>query len=166
MIDLIEDGGQYSKDLEVAIHQTIKKVTEDYENLKFNTAIASLMSLSNDMRAAGKITKADFRTYIILLNPVAPHLTEELWEMAGFEGKLNQTSWPSYDEKKLVKDEFEMPVQINGKVRGKVIMPIDANKDDALEAAKNDSNIKNHIADKEIRKIIYVPGKILNIVVG
>lgn len=165
MIDLIEDGGQYSKDLEVAIHQTIKKVTEDYENLKFNTAIASLMSLSNDMRAAGKITKADFRTYIILLNPVAPHLTEELWEMAGFQGKLNQTSWPSYDEKKLVKDEFEMPVQINGKVRGKVIMPIDANKDDALEAAKNDSNIKNHIADKEIRKIIYVPGKILNIVV-
>ena len=166
MIDLVEDGDQYSKDLEVSIHQTIKKVTEDYENLKFNTAIASLMSLSNDMRAAGKITKADFRTYIILLNPVAPHLTEELWQMAGFEGKLNQTSWPTYDEKKLVKDEFEMPVQINGKVRGKVIMPIDANKDDAIEAAKNDSNIANHIADKEIRKIIYVPGKILNIVVG
>ena len=166
MIDLVEDGDQYSKDLEVSIHQTIKKVTEDYENLKFNTAIASLMSLSNDMRAAGKITKADFRTYIILLNPVAPHLTEELWQMAGFEGKLNQTSWPSYDEKKLVKDEFEMPVQINGKVRGKVIMPIDTDKDDAIEAAKNDSNIANHIADKEIRKIIYVPGKILNIVVG
>lgn len=166
MIDLVEDGEEYSKDLEVSIHQTIKKVTEDYENLKFNTAIASLMSLSNDMRAAGKITKADFKTYITLLNPVAPHLTEELWEMAGFEGKLNQTSWPTYDEKKLVKDEFEMPVQINGKVRGKVIMPIDANKDDAIEAAKNDSNIANHIADKEIRKIIYVPGKILNIVVG
>lgn len=166
MIDLVEDGDQYSKDLEVSIHQTIKKVTEDYENLKFNTAIASLMSLSNDMRAAGKITKADFKTYIILLNPVAPHLTEELWQIAGFEGKLNQTSWPSYDEKKLVKDEFEMPVQINGKVRGKVIMPINANKDDAIEAAKNDSNIANHIADKEIRKIIYVPGKILNIVVG
>ena len=150
----------------MVIHQTIKKVTEDYENLKFNTAIASLMSLSNDMRAAGKITKADFKTYIILLNPVAPHLTEELWQMAGFEGKLNQTSWPTYDEKKLVKDEFEMPVQINGKVRGKVIMPINANKDDAIEAAKNDSNIASHIADKEIRKIIYVPGKILNIVVG
>ncbi|WP_073997878.1 leucine--tRNA ligase [Anaerococcus urinomassiliensis] len=166
MIDLVEDGDQYSKDLEVSIHQTIKKVTEDYENLKFNTAIASLMSLSNDMRAAGKITKADFKTYVILLNPVAPHLTEELWQMAGFEGKLNQTSWPTYDEKKLVKDEFEMPVQINGKVRGKVIMPIDANKDDAIEAAKSDSNIANHIADKEIRKIIYVPGKILNIVVG
>ena len=166
MIDLVEDGDQYSKDLEVSIHQTIKKVTEDYENLKFNTAIASLMSLSNDMRAAGKITKADFKTYIILLNPVAPHLTEELWQIAGFEGKLNQTSWPSYDEKKLVKDEFEMPVQINGKVRGKVIVPINANKDDAIESAKNDSNIASHIADKEIRKIIYVPGKILNIVVG
>ena len=166
MIDLVEDGDNYSKDLEVSIHQTIKKVTEDYENLKFNTAIASLMSLSNDMRAAGKITKADFKTYITLLNPVAPHLTEELWEMAGFEGKLNQTSWPTYDEKKLVKNEFEMPVQINGKVRGKVIMSMDANKDDAIKAAQDDSNIASHIKDKEIRKIIYVPSKILNIVVG
>ena len=165
MLDLVEDGDDYSKDLEVNIHQTIKKVSEDYENLKFNTAIASLMSLSNDMRALGKITKADFKTYITLLNPVAPHITEELWQMAGFEGELNQTNWPKYDEKKLVFDEFEMPVQINGKMRGKVTMPMDASEDDAFAAAKEDNNIKSYLEDKQIRKIIYIPGKILNIVV-
>ncbi|WP_394264426.1 leucine--tRNA ligase [Anaerococcus octavius] len=166
MLDLVEDGEEYSKDLEVSIHQTIKKVSEDYENLKFNTAIASLMSLSNEMRSIGKITKADFRTYLILLNPVAPHLTEELWELAGFDGMLNQTTWPSYDEKKLVLDEFEMPVQINGKMRGKVLMDMEASEEDAISAAKSDNNIFNHLDGKEIRKIIYVPGKILNIVVG
>ena len=166
MIELVEDGDDYSKDLEVAIHQTIKKVSEDYENLKFNTAIASLMSLSNDMRSLGKITKADFKTYIILLNPVAPHLTEELWELAGFEGKLNEAAWPTFDEKKLVLDEFEMPVQINGKMRGKVTMAMDASEDDAVEAAKADNNISSHLENKEIRKVIYVPGKILNIVVA
>ena len=166
MIELVEDGDDYSKDLEVAIHQTIKKVSEDYENLKFNTAIASLMSLSNDMRSLGKITKADFKTYIILLNPVAPHLTEELWELAGFVGKLNEAVWPTFDEKKLVLDEFEMPVQINGKMRGKVIMAMDASQDDAVEAAKADNNISSHLENKEIRKVIYVPGKILNIVVA
>ena len=166
MLEMVEDGDEYSKDIEVAIHQTIKKVSEDYENLKFNTAIASLMSLSNDMRSLGKITKADFKTYIILLNPVAPHLTEELWELAGFEGKLNKAAWPSYDEKKLVLDEFEMPVQINGKMRGKVTMAMDASEDDAVEAAKADNNISSHLENKEIRKVIYVPGKILNIVVA
>lgn len=166
MLDLVEDGEEYSKDLGVSIHQTIKKVSEDYENLKFNTAIASLMSLSNEMRSIGKITKADFKTYLILLNPVAPHLTEELWELAGFDGMLNQTTWPSYDEKKLVLDEFEMPVQINGKMRGKVLMAMEASEEDAISAAKSDNNIFNHLDGKEIRKIIYVPGKILNIVVG
>ena len=166
MLEMVEDGDNYSKDLEVVIHQTIKKVSEDYENLKFNTAIASLMSLSNDMRSLGKITKADFKTYIILLNPVAPHLTEELWELAGFNGKLNEAAWPSYDEKKLVLDEFEMPVQVNGKMRGKVLMAMDASEDDAISAAKADNNIASHLEGKEIRKIIYVPGKILNIVVG
>ena len=166
MLEMVEDGENYSKDLEVAIHQTIKKVSDDYENLKFNTAIASLMSLSNDMRSKGTITKADFKTYITLLNPVAPHLTEELWELAGFDGKLNETAWPSYDEKKLILDEFEMPVQVNGKMRGKVLMAMDASKDDAIAAAKSDNNVSRHLEGKEIKKIIYVPGKILNIVVG
>lgn len=163
--EIVEDGDSYSKDLEVIINQTIKKVSEDYENLKFNTAIAQLMTLLNEMKSKGKITRKDFKTYLILLNPVAPHMTEELWEMMGYEGELNQANWPEYDEDKLTFDSFEMPVQINGKVRGKVLMANDASKDDAVNAAKEDTNIKSYIEGKEIRKIIYVPGKILNIVV-
>lgn len=165
LTDLVVEGEEYSKELEVVINQTIKKVSEDYENLKFNTAIAQLMTLLNEMKSLGKITKKDFRTYITLLNPVAPHMTEELWEMMAYEGELNQTTWPSYDEDKLSFDSFEMPVQINGKVRGKVIMDKDASKEDAIKSAQEDNNIKSYIEGKEIRKIIYVPGKILNIVV-
>lgn len=163
--DLVGEGEEYSKELEVLINQTIKKVSEDYENLKFNTGIAQLMTLLNEMKAKGSITRKDFKTYITLLNPVAPHITEELWEMMGYEGELNQTSWPSYDEDKLSFDSFEMPVQINGKVRGKVLMSKEANKEDALKAAREDKNIKSYIEAKEVKKIIYVPGKILNIVI-
>lgn len=165
LTDLVVDGEEYSKDLEVVINQTIKKVSEDYENLKFNTAIAQLMTLLNEMKSLGKITKKDFKTYITLLNPVAPHMTEELWEMMAYEGELNQTTWPSYDEDKLSFDSFEMPVQINGKVRATVMMDKEASKDDAIKSAQEDNNIKSYIEGKEIRKIIYVPGKILNIVV-
>ena len=165
LTDLVVDGEEYSKDLEIVINQTIKKVSEDYENLKFNTAIAQLMTLLNEMKSLGKITKKDFKTYITLLNPVAPHMTEELWEMMAYEGELNQTTWQSYDEDKLSFDSFEMPVQINGKVRGKVIMDKEASKEDAIKSAQEDNNIKSYIEGKEIRKIIYVPGKILNIVV-
>ena len=163
--DLVGEGEEYSKELEVLINQTIKKVSEDYENLKFNTGIAQLMTLLNEMKAKGSITRKDFKTYITLLNPVAPHITEELWEMMGYEGELNQTSWPSYDEDKLSFDSFEMPVQINGKVRAKVLMSKEANKEDALKAAREDKNIKSYIEAKEVKKIIYVPGKILNIVI-
>lgn len=165
LTDLVVEGEDYSKELEVIINQTIKKVSEDYENLKFNTAIAQLMTLLNEMKSLGKITKKDFRTYIILLNPVAPHMTEELWEMMAYEGELNQTTWPSYDEDKLSFDSFEMPVQINGKVRATVMMDKEASKEDAIKSAQEDNNIKSYIEGKEIRKIIYVPGKILNIVV-
>ncbi|MCI5972752.1 MAG: leucine--tRNA ligase [Anaerococcus sp.] len=165
LTDLVVEGEEYSKELEVVINQTIKKVSEDYENLKFNTAIAQLMTLLNEMKSLGKITKKDFRTYITLLNPVAPHMTEELWEMMAYEGELNQTTWPSYDEDKLSFDSFEMPVQVNGKVRATVMMDKDASKEDAIKSAQEDNNIKSYIEGKEIRKIIYVPGKILNIVV-
>ena len=165
LTDLVVEGDKYSKDLEIVINQTIKKVSEDYENLKFNTAIAQLMTLLNEMKSLGKITKKDFKTYITLLNPVAPHMTEELWEMMAYEGELNQTTWPSYDEDKLSFDSFEMPVQINGKVRATVMMDKEASKDDAIKSAQEDNNIKSYIEGKEIRKIIYVPGKILNIVV-
>lgn len=165
LVDIVKDGDSYSKELEVIINQTIKKVSEDYENLKFNTAIAQLMTLLNEMRSLGSISKKDFKTYITLLNPVAPHMTEELWEMMNFEGELNQTSWPGYDENKLSFDTFEMPVQINGKVRATVTMSKDSSKEDALKLAYQDNNIKTYVEGKETKKIIYVPGKILNIVI-
>ena len=165
LLDLVEDGDFYSKELEILTNQTIKKVSEDYENLKFNTAIAQLMTLSNEMRSLGKITSKDFKTYITLLNPVAPHLTEELWEMAGFEGRLNETIWPSFDENKLSLDTVELPVQVNGKMRGKIKKSKTASKEEALDLANEDKNVKTYIEGKDFRKVIYVPGKILNIVV-
>ena len=165
LADSVVDGDNYSSELEVIINQTIKKVDEDIENLKFNTAIAQLMTLLNEMKSVKNITKADFKTYITLLNPFAPHLTEELWEMLGYEGKLNKTQWPNYDQTKLTFDSFKMPVQINGKVRSSIDMDIKANKEEALKLALEDDNIKTYTDGKEFRKVIYVPGKILNIVV-
>ncbi len=165
LYDLVEDGDSYTKEIEILINQTIKKVSEDYESLKYNTAIASLMTLLNEMRNIGKITKKDFKTYLILLNPVAPHLTEELWEEIGFEGELNETSWPTYDESKLEYDSIELPVQVNGKVRATIKIAKDANQEEAVTSAEKDQNIQKNIDGKEIFKVIYVPGKILNLLV-
>lgn len=165
LYDLVEEGDEYSKELEVIINQTIEKVTNDYENLKYNTAIAQLMTLLNEMRSLGKISKKDFKTYLILLNPVAPHITEELWQEIGFEGQLNKAKWPTFDPEKLTFDTFEMPVQINGKVKTTINIAVDANKDEVLELVKEDSKIQNQLEGKNIVKVIYVPSKILNIVV-
>ena len=159
--DLIVDGEGYSKALETRIHQTIKKVSNDFESLTFNTAIAAMMSLINDYYKEGKITKDDFKVLLVLLNPVAPHITEELWEMMGFEGRLYQTSWPEYDEAKTVEQTVEIAVQINGKVRGTITIAKDTAKEEAIAKAKE------VVADKltgTIVKEIYVPGRIVNIV--
>ena len=157
-----EDG--YSKKLESSIHKTIKKVSDDYETLKFNTAIAALMSLVNEFYAEGSITKLDFETLLILLNPVAPHITEELYhEVLG--GYLNEANWPEYDEEMLVDDEVEIPVQFKGKVRFKIIVPIDATEEEVFEKAESCDEFKNWVEDKKIVKKIYIKGKILNIVI-
>ena len=157
-----EDG--YSKKLESSIHKTIKKVSDDYETLKFNTAIAALMSLVNEFYAEGSITKLDYETLLILLNPVAPHITEELYhEVLG--GYLNEANWPEYDEEMLVDDEVEIPVQFNGKVRFKIIVPIDATEEEVFEKAESCDEFKNWVEDKKIVKKIYIKGKILNIVI-
>ncbi len=166
MQELLNDSDQYSEELEVLINQTIKKVSDDYENLKFNTAIAQLMTLSNEIRKLGKMTRKDWMTYLILLNPVAPHITEELWELAGFDGHICLTGqWPTYDENKLSGDSISMPVQVNGKVRDNVEISKEADKDEVVEIAKASPAVQRHIDGKNIVKIIYVPGKILNIVV-
>lgn len=163
--DIIQDGEEYTEELESSIHKTIKKVSEDFESLKFNTAIAALMSLLNEFNDHGKINKADFRTYLILLNPVAPHITEEMWTMMGYEGYLHQTSWPVFDEAKTKDSVVEMPIQVNGRVRGTISVAVDADKEEIKELATADENINKYLEGKTVVKEIYVPGKIFNIVV-
>ncbi|MDD6039330.1 MAG: leucine--tRNA ligase [bacterium] len=159
--EIMTDEAGYSKDLETKMHQTIKKVSNDFETLKYNTAIAAMMALINDFYKKNSITRDEFKTFITLLNPVAPHITEELWEIAGFEGRVYQTSWPEYDEEKTVEATVEIALQINGKMRGTLVIAKDANKDDVIAKAKEE------LADKltgTIVKEIYVPGRIVNIV--
>ncbi|MFZ7130820.1 MAG: leucine--tRNA ligase [Eubacteriales bacterium] len=162
---IITDGEKYSKDNEVLMHKTIKKVTQDYEDLKFNTAIAAMMSMLNEFNSKGTMNKAEFKTLITLLNPVAPHITEELWRLMGFEGLLNETSWPAYDENKTIESIIEMAVQVNGKVRGKIMIPHDCTKEEANKAAMQQENITCYIQGKTIIKEIFVSGRIYNIVV-
>ena len=160
--DIVVDGDTYSADLETRMHQTIKKVSSDFESLKYNTAIAAMMSLINDFYKKNSVTKAEYKTLLTLLNPVAPHITEELWALAGFEGRLYQTAWPEYDEAKTVENVIEIAVQINGKLKCTIAVPKDVEKDAAIAAAKE------ALGDKltgNIVKEIYVPGRIVNIVV-
>ncbi|MBR4981019.1 MAG: leucine--tRNA ligase [Lachnospiraceae bacterium] len=159
--DILVDGDVYSADMETKMHQTIKKVTNDFENLKFNTAIAAMMALINDFYKKNAVNKAEYTTLITLLNPVAPHITEELWSVLGNEGRVYQTAWPQYDEAKTVESTIEIAVQINGKTKALVKVAADVDKDTAIAAAKE------ALGDKlsgNIIKEIYVPGKIVNIV--
>ena len=165
MLDIAVDGDAYSKELESSFHKTIKKVSSDIENLKYNTAIAALMTLTNEIYAKGAINKAEFRTFITLLNPFAPHITEEIWEQLGFEGMLNQAEWPTYDEAKCVDNEIEIAVQINGKVREKLVIAAEASADEAIAAAKSLEKIADAISGMTIVKELYVKGRLVNIVV-
>jgi leucyl-tRNA synthetase len=160
--DMVTEEEGYSQDMETKMHQTIKKVSSDYENLKFNTAIAAMMALVNDFYKKGSVTRGEFATLITLLNPVAPHITEELWQESGFQGRLYQSSWPEYDETKTVENTVEVAVQINGKTRATVTIAKDASKEDALAAGKEALGSK---LTGNIVKEIYVPGRIINIVV-
>jgi len=159
--DLMTDEEGYSKDLETKMHQTIKKVSNDFENLKYNTAIAAMMTLLNDFYKKGSITMGELKTLIILLNPVAPHITEEMWQIIGCEGRVYQQTWPEFDEAKTVESSVEIAVQINGKVKGTLGIQKDDPKDQVIAKAKE------VIADKltgNIIKEIYVPGRLVNIV--
>ena len=155
-----EDAGLESK-----LHKTIKKVSDDIERMKFNTAIAALMTLINDFTKAGAITKNDLIVFIKLLHPFAPHLTEEIYETLGCEGLLTLAQWPEYDEEKTKDAVINMGVQVNGKVRGNVDIPAEADQDAAVEAAKADPQINKFLDGKNIVKVIFVKGKILNFVV-
>ena len=155
-----EEG--YSADMETKMHQTIKKVSQDFESLKYNTAIAAMMALINDFYKKNSVTKGEYKTLITLLNPVAPHITEELWQIIGGEGRVYETAWPEYDEAKTVESTVEIAVQINGKTRATMMIGKDDAKDDVIAKAKE--IIADKLEGKNIIKEIYVPGRIVNIV--
>ena len=157
-------SGKENPKLETAFHKTVKKVSEDIDEMKFNTAIAALMTLLNDIADQGSLTKDQLVDFIKLLNPFAPHLTEEIWENIGGKGFLSLAPWPEWDEAKTVDDEIEIAVQIGGKLKGTILVPKDISKDDAIAAAKADPKIAPLLAGKSIVKEIYVPGRIVNIV--
>ncbi len=163
--DLVNDVDGYSPALVKQIHRTIKKVTEDIEGMKFNTAIAAMMALLNDIDKAGSLSRADYMTLIRLLSPFAPHVTEELWQVLGGEGFCSVSDWPTYEEAMCVDNELEVVVQINGKVRSRVTVAADADKDAVIAATKADEKIAAELDGATIVKEIYVPGKLVNIVI-
>ena len=150
--------------MEVKIHKAIKKVSSDIEAMKFNTAIACLMTLINEIYAVGKISRDDLVIFIKLLCPFAPHLCEEIWETIGGEGLLSLSQWPEYEESKTVEASVEIGVQVNGKVRGTIVIPNGCAKEEALELAKMDERVASFLEGKTLVKEIYVPNKIVNFV--
>ena len=159
----VVDGDEFTSEMEALMHKTIKKVTYDIDNLKANTAIAAMMSLVNELYAKG-CNKAELKTLTILLNPFAPHVTEEMWDVMGFGGMVNQAKWPTYDEAKTQENDVEIVIQIMGKVRAKITVPVDMAKDDVLALAKAEPKIAELLDGKEIKKEVYVPGKLVNFV--
>lgn len=163
--DKVVDSDEYSDKLRSLMHKTIKKVSDDIESMKFNTAIAAMMTLLNEIYNVGSITKKEFRDLLIILNPFAPHVTEELYQMIGCEGVLDEQEWVTYDEALCKDDTIEIVCQINGKVKSKLTIPTDAAKDDVIALAKDDEAIVKATEGKNIVKEIYVPNKLVNLVV-
>ena len=160
------DGDAIRPELECAFHKTIKKVGEDIENIKFNTAIAALMALMNDISAVGDINKKEYAIFTILLNPFAPHITEEVWESCSLgNGIVAEQSWPEFDESKCKEEQIEIVVQVNGKIKAKLMIPADAEQSEAISLAKADENVKKAVEGMNIIKEIYVKGRLVNIVV-
>jgi leucyl-tRNA synthetase len=150
--------------LERVYHQTVKKVTEDYEGLRFNTGISQLMVFINEAYKAEVLPKTFMEGFVKLLSPICPHIAEELWSKLGYSESISYEAWPAYDEAKLVEDEVEIVVQVNGKVRAKLSISANASKEEMEEIAMSDKSIQQQIEGKTVRKVIAVPGKLVNIV--
>ena len=161
--DMMVEGGE-SKDMRQTLHQTIKKVSEDYEKMKFNTAIAQMMTLVNGFFQKGQITTAELKILLKILNPVAPHITEEMWQQCGFGAPLHHQDWPKYDPDALVAAEVEIAVQIKGKLRGRMMVPTELGKDNAEEYFKSSDAFKAIVGEGEIKKLIFVPGRLVNVI--
>ena len=163
--EILTDDEGVSEELRVSVNQTIKKVSEDYERMKFNTAIAQMMTLVNEMYQKGSVTKGELKALLLLLSPVSPHICEEIWQLQGFGAPVYTQSWPKYDEKYLTRDEVEIAVQVNGKVRGKLMIPITMTRESAQEELPKLPAVQQIVGDRQIVKVIFVPGRLLNIVV-
>ena len=161
---MVCEGEGFSKDMEAEMHQTIKKVSEDYEKMKFNTAIAAMMTLVNDLFAKGQVTRGELKVLLKLLNPVAPHITEEMWENQGFGAPLHHQSWPVWDEEKMKTAEVEIAVQVCGKVRGRIMIPADMTREQAEQELPVREDVQALLGGKTVVKVIFVPGRLLNIV--
>ena len=159
------DSDKYSKGMNSLMHETIKKVSEDYEKMKFNTAIAQMMTLVNELSAAPQVTRAELETLLKLLCPVAPHICEEMWQNLGHAEAIHHAAWPTWDETALVKQEVEIAVQVNGKVRGRIMIPADLSKADAETQLPGNPEVQKIIGGKQIVKVVFVPGRLLNFVV-
>ena len=165
LLDIVKDGDEYSAELSSAMHKTIKKVSEDIEAMKFNTAIAALMTLLNQIYSVGSINKAELKSLLLLVNPFAPHVTEEMWEQMSFGGTVTDQSWPEFDEAKCVDATVEIAVQVNGKIKARINVATEISNEDAIAAAKEVDAVKEIIDGKQVVKELYVKGKLVNIVV-
>ena len=165
MQEILTNENEYSKEFESMMHKAIKKVTNDIEEMKFNTSVATFMTMVNEFTKAKKITRAEYKTFLQLLNPFAPHMTEEIWEQIGEKTEIAKTPWPKYNEAKTIDDEIEIPVQINGKLKATVTVSKDADKETIDKTVESNETISKLIEGKEVVKKIYVPGKIYNIVI-
>lgn len=163
--DIVMEGEEYSSDHETLMHQTIKKVSSDIDELKGNTAVAQLMTLLNHFYDVHRVNSAEFRDFLILLNPFAPHITEEIWELRKFGGKISDQAWPIYDEEKCKEQTVEIGVQVNGKVRGRISIPRDLAEAEVLALAKEEENVVKFLDGKSLIKEIYIPGRLVNLVV-
>ncbi|MBR5521689.1 MAG: leucine--tRNA ligase [Oscillospiraceae bacterium] len=163
--DIMVEGEEYSKDMESKFHKLIKKVQDDIMSLGFNTAIASMMGVLNEIYDKGSVTKGELKTFVQLLNPFAPHMTDEMWEILGGEGICSVSQWPVYEEAKCVESIVELPVQVNGKLRGKITVAVDAAKEDIIAMAMAEQSVVPFVDGKTIVKQIFVPGRMVNIVV-
>ena len=163
---LITDEDIISKELDKELNLTIKKVSQDYEDMKYNTAIAAMMSYVNVLYKQEKVSKKYVKPLLQILNPVAPHVTEELWQRLGFEGYIFESTWPKYDESKIVSEEIEIPVQVNGTVRYRINVPANADEKTIEKIATEVPALSNYLNGKEIKKVIVIKSKIVNIVIG
>jgi leucyl-tRNA synthetase len=162
--DILVEGNEYSKDLEVAIHTAIKKVSQDIDNIKFNTAISALMILLNEIGKVGKINHAEYKTLLTLLNPFAPHVTEELWTECGFAPKISEVKWPEWNEDKLVKDEIEYAIQINNKIVERANISASATNEEIESLVRSNEKVLSVLNGRQIVKIIVIKNRLVNII--